>query len=91
MTSISCSRLTRPFSSTGASGSGIPTPHGDVTIKLTRQRYAVRNPYHPALIEIVKAIFKGRGRWNAQYKNWLIGKDDIYGVAGDISAAVTSV
>jgi len=69
----------------------IPTPHGDITIKLTRMGYAIRNPYQPDVIEIVKTTCKGRGKWNGMYKNWLIGKDNIASVAADISAKVAAL
>ena len=66
----------------------IPTPHGDITIKLTKMGYAIRNPYQSDVIEIVKTTCKGRGKWNGMYKNWLVGKDDINSVAADIAAKV---
>lgn len=69
----------------------IPTPHGDITIKLTKMGYAIRNPYQPDVIEIVKTTCKGRGKWNGMYKNWLVGKDNIASVAADISAKVAAL
>lgn len=62
----------------------IPTRYGVITIRLTTMGYAIRNTYNAALVEIVKTACKGRGRWNPQYKNWLVSKDHIQSVLVDI-------
>lgn len=62
----------------------INTPHGDITIKRTKLGYAIRNPYQPAIIEIVKEGCQGRGRWNGMYKNWLVGQEHIHLVVDKI-------
>lgn len=69
----------------------IATPHGDITIKITKLGYAIRNPYQPDVIEIVKTTCKGRGKWNGMYKNWLVSKDNISGVVVDIQAKVADL
>ena len=79
-----------------ANGSGevpeaIATPHGDITIKITKLGYAIRNPYQPDVIEIVKTTCKGRGKWNGMYKNWLVSKDNISEVVADIQAKVAAL
>ena len=63
----------------------IPTPHGEITIRDIGGDYAVRNPAHPDVIEIVKGACKGKGKWNARYRNWIVSKDQIASIAADIS------
>ena len=71
------------------SSHGIPekiaTPHGDITIRSVGQDYAIKNPPHPDIIEIVKGCCKGKGKWNPRYSNWLVGADRIAEVAQEIS------
>lgn len=69
----------------------IPTPHGEITIRDIGDDYAVRNPPHPDIIEIVKSVCKGRGKWNPRYRNWLIGKDDIGTVATDLTTRIAKL
>lgn len=69
----------------------IPTPHGDITIRSTPYGYAVRNPYNRDIIEIVKAACKGRGKWNPNYKNWIITEADIRQVAEVLKTKVEAL
>jgi len=68
--------------------SSIPTPHGEITIRDIGGDYAVRNPAHPDIIEIVKGACKGKGKWNSRYRNWIIGNDEIGQVVADLSSRI---
>lgn len=69
----------------------ISTPYGDITIKITQLGYAIRNPYQPDIVEIMKTTCKGHGRWNSKYKNWLVNKDSIITVTTEIQSKVNSL
>lgn len=66
----------------------IETPHGNITIRAIPSGYAVRNPYNPEIITIVKTSCRTRGVWNPRYKNWIIPEDHIAVVIDDLQSKV---
>lgn len=71
------------------SGTGpwvVATELGAVTIsRMPSGAYALRNERNDALIEVVKRVCRGRGRWNPRFRNWLIGADEIGHVLAELN------
>lgn len=62
----------------------IATPHGDITITSIGADFAVRNPPHADVIEVVKSACRGNGKWNGRYRNWLIPDNNIASVTAEL-------
>lgn len=62
----------------------IATPHGDITIKSIGTDYAIRNPPHADVIDVVRKACRGNGRWNGRFMNWLIPADNIALVTAEL-------
>ncbi len=61
------------------------TTHGKIKVNaIPDGRYAVRNDRNDRLMEAVKTSCRGHGQWNARFRNWLIGEEQINSVLAAI-------
>lgn len=63
----------------------IATPHGNITIRSIGTEYAIRNPPHADVIEVVKSACRGHGKWNRRYMSWLIPAKNIASVTSELT------
>ena len=55
----------------------VATPYGDIEFRtLTTGDVAFKTPANEVVIEASKAVLKGKARWNARYRNWLVKPED---------------
>lgn len=69
----------------------IETPFGVVAVKrVTVGQYALRHAVDERLSEHVRQVAQGRGRWQRQYRNWLVSGDHIATIAAELRVAKSS-
>lgn len=63
----------------------VTTNHGEVRlVRLPDGAIALRHGSGAEIIELVRGACRGKGRWNARYRNWIIPEDRIHDVVATI-------